>query len=577
MRTLGTTQFLLFTGSLLLLCVVTAARRSFSRGPAGAASRSVYIFPALVFGLSLYLLFNNFFQTIFGSGVLMYQDWKRVLFGLLLIACCFYAVNLSRRRSKAAVRRNEFANRLSYGLYLLAAICTASSAAARVQIPLNTQREASSGQAQPDIYIVSVDALDAAHLSLYGYERKNAPFLEQFAKEAYLFENAFSNANNTLGSLTSVLTGRLPSQTRVLNNPENIRSEEAFLHLPYLLRQHGYSAVQMSVRDYADAADTNLREAFQFANGRTVFDPPLPQLRPFWASLDFQLASRIARRIQEMVLHPFYIQTVVPQYDQVTRNIDVARYDRMRVATALQFVESNSGPVFVHLHLLSTHGPRYPNAPAQFAAGKPQSEDRDLDYYDDTVLLINSMLSDFFEKLRKLGRYENALIFLHSDHSRFFSIGDRIPLLIKLPAQKIGQRIASNAQLLDIAPTVLARLGLQKPNWMSGADLFDEASSSGALTLRPIVAFANRYPSEVFFSARPPLYNFFLAEVISCDSRTRFALPEKKLIQLRVEGHTSTCGVTPEIAQAIDFLKNASTAVDFDAANFQQKESQSKQ
>jgi len=47
----------------------------------------------------------------------------------------------------------------------------------------------------------------------------------------------------------------------------------------------------------------------------------------------------------------------------------------------------------------------------------------------------------------------------------------RIPLLIHIPKQQIGKRIKSNAEHVDIAPTILDLLNMKIPEWMEGESL----------------------------------------------------------------------------------------------------------
>ncbi|MBW2381953.1 MAG: sulfatase-like hydrolase/transferase, partial [Deltaproteobacteria bacterium] len=58
---------------------------------------------------------------------------------------------------------------------------------------------------------VMVDALRAKSMSLYGYERETTPFLSNLAKEAWVFDNAYSQSSNTSLSAPSMFSGRNPA------------------------------------------------------------------------------------------------------------------------------------------------------------------------------------------------------------------------------------------------------------------------------------------------------------------------------------------------------------------------------
>ena len=42
------------------------------------------------------------------------------------------------------------------------------------------------------VIVISIDTLRADHVGLYGYERDTTPFLDRFAKDCVVFEQAFT-------------------------------------------------------------------------------------------------------------------------------------------------------------------------------------------------------------------------------------------------------------------------------------------------------------------------------------------------------------------------------------------------
>src|SRR5260370_42155091 len=81
-------------------------------------------------------------------------------------------------------------------------------------------------------------------------------------------------------------------------------------------------------------------------------------------------------------------------------------------------------------------------------------------------------------------RAENAVLVGTSDHGENFSASwwshespdlhyaeTHIPLLISLPGQNRGYTETEDGDLTDIAPTLLAELGIGKPSWMDGHPL----------------------------------------------------------------------------------------------------------
>ena len=67
---------------------------------------------------------------------------------------------------------------------------------------------------RPPVVFISIDTFSARHLALYGYSRATCPELEEFQKDAVLFERCLANAPWTLPSYLSVMSGLYPRATR---------------------------------------------------------------------------------------------------------------------------------------------------------------------------------------------------------------------------------------------------------------------------------------------------------------------------------------------------------------------------
>src|SRR5437773_11483067 len=69
---------------------------------------------------------------------------------------------------------------------------------------------------QPDILLVTIDALRADHLSSYGYERLTSTAIDDFARGAVRFDNAIAQAPYTKASVASIMTGLYPSSHKTV-------------------------------------------------------------------------------------------------------------------------------------------------------------------------------------------------------------------------------------------------------------------------------------------------------------------------------------------------------------------------
>ena len=90
----------------------------------------------------------------------------------------------------------------------------------------------------PVVWVVS-DTLRADFLSLYGYERETSPFLERWADELVVFDDAYSQGAHTIVSAPAILASLYPS-THGLQNYRDVLDERATL-VSELLRERGYT------------------------------------------------------------------------------------------------------------------------------------------------------------------------------------------------------------------------------------------------------------------------------------------------------------------------------------------------
>jgi hypothetical protein len=64
---------------------------------------------------------------------------------------------------------------------------------------------------RPDVILITVDALRADHLSLYGYRKLTSPILDEFAGHAAVFTSAITQAPYTKAAIASLMTGLYPT------------------------------------------------------------------------------------------------------------------------------------------------------------------------------------------------------------------------------------------------------------------------------------------------------------------------------------------------------------------------------
>lgn len=299
------------------------------------------------------------------------------------------------------------------------------------------------------VVLVSVDTLRSDRLPIYGYRDVETPALDALRRDAILYERAFSPVPMTLPAHATMLSGLQPAGHRVRDNLGYRLDAEGIPWLPRTLREAGY-ATGAAVSAYVVRADTGLGHAFDFYEDR------IEQLR-------------------------------------LTRLASVQRPGDETLERVRGWLESvHREPFFLFFHLYEPHQPLEP--PEPFASRYPSA-------YDGEVAAADAVVGDLLGELRSLGVYERALVIFTSDHGE--GLGEhgleehgpllyreqiQVPLLLKLPgAERGGATITAPAQLADLAPTILAALGLEVPQELPGTSLLALEADEGARR-RPIFA-----------------------------------------------------------------------------------------
>ncbi len=301
------------------------------------------------------------------------------------------------------------------------------------------------GQAQkksspPDIFLITIDTLRADHVHCYGYENIQTPALDGLAKDGIRFSQAFTPSPITNTSHTSILTGLLPSSHGVTDFAVPLAPSHPTL--AELLKVNGYhtaafiGAVILDSKTLAQGLD----RGFDFYDNF----PEHSQTRSRW--------GRVERRGLDVVQH------------------------------AETWMSAHAaGSHFVWIHLYDPHDPYEPPPPYS-----QTYKDR---LYDGEIAYADSALGEFVGYLKKIGRYDNALIVVVGDHGEglgehhedthgifLYDSTTHVPLIIKTPAklpaqQHPAQLVKAQVRTTDILPTIVDWLAITPPAHLDGASL----------------------------------------------------------------------------------------------------------
>ncbi len=310
---------------------------------------------------------------------------------------------------------------------------------------------------RPPVILLSLDTTRRDALSPYGAPAEITPELDAFARQATVFDQAHATAPWTLPSHASMFTGLYPSR-----HGAGVAYDKLDGGLPSLagmLRDHGY---------YTAGVSGGPLTAHRFGLGQSFH-----------------------------------------QYrDQDPRG---TRGDRM-TDYALEVLDAwGDRPFFLFLNYFDAHGPYEPPEEAKAAAGVEGARDQlaDPDAWQATiegkagkwqkltagldpipeevlayvrsvylaeVAFQDSQIGRLFERLKRDGIFDRALIVVTADHGQllgehgFHGHSHRLdaelidaPLIVKWPRQREGTRVSDLASIVDVFPTILEAAGVPAP------------------------------------------------------------------------------------------------------------------
>lgn len=310
-----------------------------------------------------------------------------------------------------------------------------------------------------NIILVTIDALRADHLSVYGYPYKTSPQIDEFAAKSILFEYAYCPIPKTSASFASLMTGLHPFVHRTRPNRDALKTE--YITLAEALKLKGYFNI-------AIVDNANLSKKFNFDQG---FDR--------------------------------YIEA----WNEISAKEESTPYLTRQV---LKFLgENRQSPFFLWVHYVETHNPYLP--PAEFVESRPQgrlikniepktiagnfkylqdnsTEGFFIAQYDGAVKYIDAEFQKILDVIKQRGYDKNSIILLSSDHGEelgehnyFFNHGPltfnssiRVPLIISIPGVD-SRRIRYPVSLMDIYPTLLDKVGLVPPYEIQGRNLLEKS------------------------------------------------------------------------------------------------------
>ncbi|HLH76212.1 MAG TPA: sulfatase-like hydrolase/transferase [Candidatus Binataceae bacterium] len=357
---------------------------------------------------------------------------------------------------------------------------------------------------RPNIILISLDALSAQDMSLYGYRRPTTPNLQRLAQRSYNFVNFSSTSDFTTPATASLLTGQYPISDQVFQLYGHVPRRWSKRNLAWLLRAHGYTTAAIVTNPAAHPLTLGLSDSFSYL--------PQPPITHWLYPGTFLLQLRHSLLFDSAnALSLFFLKLSGRWFSSFNQHGWVE--PRTVFARAESFIGGCPEPYFLWLHLYPPHAP-YVNDPRyrglflsgsafttqsqylRHLPGPAYSSDQQptIDQlrarYDESIREVDDDLGEFLSWLRR-HQSGNVIVVVTADHGESFSGGwyghsspylryseTHIPLLLSLPGQERGFDATQDGDLSDVAPTLLALLHIARPTWMDGHSLLAPASAS---------------------------------------------------------------------------------------------------
>ena len=486
-------------------------------GKRKTAKLLVLVIPSTILFATFFIQTDEMIYTFFGVKSLFVGLFSIKLLigffslaGFLFILRFLYESNELSKPANKAIMIMLFVNIAGAGFI---GIYKSTNSAAQVVVQTESNKVK-----KPHIVLFSVDGVNAENTSLYGYKRKTTPFLDSIQNEFFISTNFFSNSCCTHGSVVSMYNGKLPTKTLVVEGPAALKGSDQIKHMPYILKELGYSTFSLTTPYGAKPTTAKVMGGFDSING--VEEPLLYKhgVVEYILGLvtEIDMGRTLLEKLLDRISHLSGTKNYIDAFKFVTEIDSAADFsDGDKVNFVLNNLTKDSGPTFIHIHLLAPHGGWF-NAPPHFSKGKIQDKKWMTDFYDDAILLTDTYFRKLYEHLKNEGILDNTILIYVSDHGQEWNAVNRIPLAIRFPDRSLTGRYQKNRQMVDIVPTLLKFLGTKAEYDLDGIDMLDDNS----LPADRIIIIADGHNSK----AR---YGFSNIVAIICDKASSYNLTDR--------------------------------------------------
>ncbi len=348
-----------------------------------------------------------------------------------------------------------------------------------------------------NILFIAIDDL-RPELGCYGSPQVKSPNIDQFAKEAVVFNRAYCNVPVCGASRASLLTSILPTKNRFIDYRAKAQEDVPNAKtLPSLFKEAGYTSISNGKifhynKDVQEASwsenpwmpkgghrvsydPTTNNVVMKSGNGRVYESPDVSDS----SYPDYKIAQktisdlrRFKKSGESFFMACGFFRPHMPFYAP-KKYWDMYDRDSIEIADNRHLPENAPKPLRGSTEFKSySFGDYKPNTEAFHKMMRHG-------YYA-CVSYVDQMVGDVLKELETLGLAENTIVVLWGDHG--WHLGEhefwgkhntlhnalQVPLVVKVPGKSAGKHTEALVESVDIYPTLCDLVNISVPNYIMG-------------------------------------------------------------------------------------------------------------
>jgi len=389
-----------------------------------------------------------------------------------------------------------------------------------------------------NLVLISIDTLRPDHMGIYGYNKNTTPNIDQWAKNALTFTQAYTVVPETYPSFYTLMTGKYPLAVKIINHIDigNKITNPVYSNtqtLAKILKNNNFSTSAYLVSAELAPAITHMNQGFD--NFHFVYHPDANNKDK--EDVVNMATDWIKKNKQKRFFS--WIHLIDPHSPYAPPNTYKCTFDAQNCDTILSKTDDQWEAL---------------RQKEQTCNADVPSEDKKIfeSLYDGEIAFTDSLVKKIFDTLEKNNLSKKTIVVLYSDHGEGFDHSmyffhkllydshTRVALIIKDPLSSRKGKINTLVQNTDIPQTLLDLLNI--PTTIRGSegipfssliDNFQLIKPSRWKKRDTVISFTNDFDKFSIFDGRYKL-------IVSSDNSCLFNNQKKELYDIRQDPEETT-------------------------------------